>query len=143
MGFKTPTKEQIINGIVAPFVLILSFLLSLIPNKELVAEIVEETKKAIDGLNVETPPTEEQAVYAALEIFDTAADCTPTKFDDLAVDASKVGVDFVYKRGFGWKKILELLHLRKKAKKGNLVDPASAVDDKPTVDGSTSEAPTA
>ena len=110
------TKEQILNGIVSPFVKILSYALSLIPDKDLVKEVVADVQLAVGQLNVETPPTAQEAVYAGISIGETIADTTPTQTDDLLVDAAQVGADFVFKRGSGWSTIISLFKLRKKAK---------------------------
>lgn len=123
------TKEQILTGIVAPFVKLLSFLLALIPDKELVQEIVAETKTAIDGINVETPPTEKEAVYAALEIAETLAEGTATGVDDAVVDAAQAGAKFVYERGEGFKHFVALIRARffakKKAKEEAAAEPTA------------------
>ena len=122
MGLIALTKEQILNGIVAPFVKVLSFALSLIPDKELVKEIVADIQTSVAQVNVETPPTQEEAVYAILAVADTAALATTSTVDDTLVDVAQAGADFAFKRGSGWSAFITLLKLRKKSKeeaKGN------------------------
>lgn len=111
------SKEQILNGIVAPFVKALSYALSLIADKALVAEIVADVKNSIDSVNVETPPTQEEAVRALLTIADTVTDATPTEVDDKVVDAASLVTDFIYKRGQGAITLFKLIGMRLKIKK--------------------------
>lgn len=111
------SKDQIINGLVAPFVKAFSFALSLIANKELVQEIVEETQNAVGAVNVETPPNAEETVGAILKIADTLAEATPTQVDDALVDAAEAGSAFVFQRGAGIKTFWQLIVARLKAKK--------------------------
>lgn len=112
------SKEQILKGIVAPFVKVLSYAFSLIPDKALVAEIIGEVQTAVAEIKVgDEAPTQEEAVRALLDVAETASNTTETQVDDTLVDAAKVGADFVYKRGAGVISFFKLLALRAKAKK--------------------------
>lgn len=125
MQLIAPTKEQIISGIVNPFVLILSYALSFIKERETVNEVLAEVKAAVDGIDVNAAYTTEQAVRSGLQIAETLADTTPTQVDDSVVDAAKLGADFVFKRGAAFSTLVNLLKLRKKAKQQADVDSVS------------------
>lgn len=104
---KKLNKEQIIKGIVHPFIVLLAFVLQKAfensNDKELVQDILDETAASIslvkEKLTKEIPLDE--AVDAGFDIADTITDATETEVDDAVIESAKGVYEAVTGKGGG------------------------------------------
>lgn len=85
------TKDQILKGIVSPFLTLLAFALSFLEDKTLAKEILDETANSVAELEakLETPPTVDEAVEAGFELAETITSTTETHVDDAVLGTVK------------------------------------------------------
>ena len=100
------TKEQIIKGIVHPFVVLLAFALKHLLDdnaEDKVQEILDETAASLSLVKEKfaSGVTEDEAVEAGFEIAETITEATPTKVDEAVLSGIKGLYDVAKGKGGG------------------------------------------
>lgn len=110
------TEQEILDGFVTPAVIVLAYAIGK-ADVAIVDKVVAETKKALDKIDTENPPSISEVVDAVLLMARTGAGLTETEVDDKFVDAAEVVNDLIHGKGNAIQALVALLKARSAFKK--------------------------